>query len=100
MLPFLCYNFIVHILAIMTLYQFKSKHESEQTDIVDVKGELIAEREEKFCSVQLYQVGSFYVEVYRHNHFNVVTLVSSFKNTKQLDPYLKQINIEEILSSL
>jgi hypothetical protein len=84
----------------MTLYQFKSKNETEQTDIIGSKGELIAEREEKFCTIHLYQVGSFYVEVYHHNHFNVVIRVKSFKDLKQLDPYLQQINIDEILSIL
>jgi hypothetical protein len=84
----------------MTLYQFKIKNETEQTDIIDEKGELIAERTEKFCTIHLYQVGSFYVEVYHHNHFNVAVRVKSFKDVKHLDPYLQQINIDDILSSL
>jgi hypothetical protein len=60
-------------------------------------GVLIAERTEGFCKVQLYQVDSFYLEVYRHSHFNVITKVNSFIDTVHLEPYLKQIDINGLV---
>lgn len=58
---------------------------------------MIGERAEEFYQVMLYQVDAFYVEVYRHTHFNVITKFRGFTRTELLEPYLQEISLEGIL---
>ena len=82
----------------MTLHQYKRLNEGEQFHALEESGVLIAERKDAFCNVQLYQVDSFYVELYHHTHFNVVVNVKSFGSTNFLQPYLKSIDLTSVIS--
>lgn len=79
----------------MTLYQFKSLSDFEQAEAV-WNGTLLAHREDGFFRILLYQVDSFYVEVYYHKAANVLSSFRPFTTTKLLEPYLQDINIEDI----
>jgi hypothetical protein len=79
----------------LTLYQFKALSGFEQAEAVWT-GTLLAHREEGFFRILLYQVDSFYVEVYYHKAGNVLSSFRPFTTTKLLEPYLQDINIEEI----
>ena len=82
----------------MTLFQFRSMNESDQFDTIEHKGVLIAEREDNFYNLRLYQMGYFYVEVYHHSHFNVIVKIKSFTNTDLLEPYFEGIDIDALLA--
>ena len=71
--------------------------ESEQLNFLEKSGVLIGEREGRFCHIKLYQVESFYVEVYYHTHFNVVVNIHAFTDIDYLDPYLKQMDIDSLI---
>ena len=83
--------------GIMTLYHFNILEENEKASIVREKGVLVGEREDAFHKVLLYQVDAFYVEVYHHTHFNVITRFQSFNNTNKLQPYLQEISLEGLV---
>jgi hypothetical protein len=54
---------------------------------------LIAERLYKDLVIQLYQINSFYVEVYYNAVFKMVQGINSFENLSRLEPYLSSIDI-------
>jgi hypothetical protein len=78
----------------MKYRNFNTLEELDQADTAWNNGTLLAERFESFHSIQLYQLEDYYIEVTRHQHFNVILKVATFKDTVHLEPYLKAINIE------
>ncbi len=63
-------------------------------------GVLIAQRKEGFYKVLLYQVSSSYIEVFVHEHFNVIIKVNNFTNTCHLEPFLAAISIDGLLRGM
>lgn len=81
----------------MNVYQYNQLSNGQQLDTIEQSGVLLAERERSYYRIKLYQVDSFYVEVYYHTHFNVVVNINPFTNTGCLEPYLQKIDIEPLL---
>jgi hypothetical protein len=81
----------------MNVFDFHSVCEKKQLDILEQEGVLIAERVGSFYNIKLYQIDSFYVELYFHTHFNVVVNINCFTNTDCLDPYLESIDIDALI---
>ncbi len=81
----------------MTRYHFNILDENEKARLVRTKGVLIGERNEAFHTIRLYQIDAFYVELYHHNHFNVITKMVSFSQTDQLQPYLEEIRLDGLV---
>ena len=82
----------------MTLYEFNGLDEMEQAEAV-WDGVFVADREDEEHRILLYQVDSFYVEVYFHKVFQVIRKYKSFSSTEQLQPYLNQIDLLSKLNS-
>ena len=61
-------------------------------------GEFIGDRSDEEHNILLYQVDSFYVEVYYHREYNTIRRFRSFSSTTQLEPYLNQIDISRLNS--
>lgn len=80
----------------MTEKQFNNLSEDEQSDVICRKGVLISLRKENEQKVLLYQIDSFYAEVFYHPVINVIN-IESFSGTEKLQPYLKQIDLAGIL---
>lgn len=83
----------------MKYRNFNELEELDQADAAWNKGTLLAERIEDFHSIRLYQMEDYYIEVTRHQHFNVILKVASFKDTVHLEPYLNTINIEGLFNA-
>ena len=77
----------------MKLYDFKFLDDKSQAEILFNYGVLIAERLYKDLVIQLYQINSFYVEVYYNAVFKMVQGINSFENLSRLEPYLSSIDI-------
>lgn len=82
----------------MKYRDFNTLEEWDQADAAWNKGVLLAEREENFHTIALYQLDGFYIEVTRHTHFNVILKVRSFRDTANLEPYLKNIRIDSLFA--
>lgn len=80
----------------MTLYQFNLFNETQQAEILWDKGVHLSERKDHIFTYVLYQIDGFYVEVWYHREFNAIQRFRSFSSLNQLDPYLKQVRIENI----
>lgn len=83
----------------MTINKFRRLNEMQQLSLTEQKGIAIAERKTAYCTVHLFQLNSFYVELYQHTHFNVVTRVNSFTDTTLLEPYLESISIDDLFAT-
>lgn len=80
-------------LDFINLYQFNQLSETEQ-ELALREAALLDDREEGDNTVYLFQLGSFYVEVYCHKADPSLNRYRSFSSVNQLEPYLKKIKIE------
>jgi hypothetical protein len=81
----------------MHIFDFHRLSEKQQLDSLEETGVFIAERNGAFYNIKLYQIDSFYVELYYHTHFIVVVYINCFTNTDCLDPYLENIDIDALI---
>jgi hypothetical protein len=82
----------------LTQDQFSLLTHQEKCFLVRYEAIRLAERKLQECLVVLYQLHSFYVELWHHEKEDEVLLVRSFNNTNQLEPYLHAINISHLLA--
>lgn len=82
----------------MKLGEYRKLSEDTQFDVLEHQGVLLAERDVAYCTVRLYAVGDFYVELHHHQHFNVIIKMGAFApESKHLDGWLEDIRIDELL---
>ena len=80
----------------MTHQQFVSLPKDIQARFTKEKGTILTGRETKFAHVWLYQVESFYVELYHDKRMACISIVNSFEDTERLKPYLEKIDVSEV----
>jgi hypothetical protein len=80
----------------MTYQQFTSLPKDMQARLTKEKGIFIAARSTKYALVKLYQVESFYVELYHDKKIACISIVNSFEDTERLQPYLQKIDVSEV----
>jgi hypothetical protein len=76
----------------ITLYDFQAMTISEKAAAV-WEGTFIGDRPEADLFVQLYNLGTFYAEVFYNQQLNEIVKVRGFKSTRLLEPYLHRIKI-------
>ena len=81
----------------MKLSDFNILDLDEQLDTTVYDGDYVDTRIENGMNVILYQVDSFYVEIFYHPTTNVILRHRSFSCTNELSPYLDTINLEGLL---
>ena len=77
----------------MTLYEFSKLAADEKAEVV-WDGALVGDRTDDVYNILLYQVNSFYVEVYYQKKRNVIKRIRSFSSTDQLQPYLEKMDVD------
>jgi hypothetical protein len=82
----------------MNMYQFNCLDEVRQIELLWGAGVLIGSRQEGFYKILLYQIDSFYVEVFYQYFQGKMVKLKSFTDTDQLQPYLDAINITALLA--
>ena len=75
----------------LTMEQYQLLSEPEKAEVI-IQGTFLADREENGLVVQLYNVGSFYGEVYYDQLTNRILRYRVFEGIQQLTPYLVHIN--------
>lgn len=81
----------------MNMYQFNCLDEVRQIELLWSTGVLVGSRQEGFYKILLYQINSFYVEVYYQYFQGKMVKLKSFTETDLLQPYLDAINITSLL---
>lgn len=77
----------------MTPQQFDHLDVTMQEFIVLKHGSFLALRQEPEFIIKLYQLDSFYVELFFHQIKNRPLSIKSFSNTGKLDSYLNGIDL-------
>jgi hypothetical protein len=82
----------------MTLDQFSILNESRQAETLLEHGIFLTRRLYKNFSIILYQLDSFYVEVYHNMRYNVTQGLRCFEDDETLQPYLESIDISSLVN--
>lgn len=77
----------------MKLYEFNRMDKDSQAQTLKDYGVLIEERLEKEDQVLVYQMQSFYAEVYYHKGYKIIKKLRSFTNADNVFPYVKNVDI-------
>jgi hypothetical protein len=77
----------------MTLDEFAGLNETRQDETLLERGTYLADRLYKNFSIFLYQLDSFYVEVYHNLRFDILQGMRCFEDDDALQPYLDRIDI-------
>ena len=80
----------------MTFQQFCSLPSDIQRNVVRHCGVFLFGRTGVGVNVKLYQVEGFYVEIYFDEKMSEVIRIKSFEDVKQLDPYLRMVDVSEL----
>jgi len=80
----------------MTLAEFKKLDEKTKAGVIYNTVQL-AQRWDKEHHILLYQIDSFYVEIFYHKKDDSIQRVRSFRSLEQLDPYLGQIDVTKLI---
>jgi hypothetical protein len=83
----------------MTMFDFSLLSRSEQADLLYNEGVYVGKQKRPGQTILLYQLKSFYAEIYYHRYRSHVTRIHCFTSTTLLDPYLKDISLEELVGS-
>lgn len=81
----------------MKMHDFQLLPEQDQIDILYQYGVYVGKRKEAFSVILLYQFESFYVEVFYRKYRSHVRRLHCFESTDLLDPYLEQIDVENLV---
>jgi len=82
----------------MTLYEYNQLDELEQHETVWDHAVMIGDRIDGEHKVVLYQLFSFYVELYYHQEYNVLRRLRSFSDTECLDAYIKDFTLPDTVN--
>ncbi|HEY1114763.1 MAG TPA: hypothetical protein VGE66_14435 [Chitinophagaceae bacterium] len=82
----------------MTLYEYILLRPEEQANATWKFGAFIALADKGSLKVLLYQIDSFYVEVYYNCELGKIEEFRSFDSTDQLEPYLSAIDLSELIA--
>ena len=80
----------------MNMTRFQQLQEGQQITLLYDAGVYLGKRREKKKAVLLFQLESFYVELYYMVYRAHISKISVSLNTKILDPYLEQIDVEDL----
>ena len=81
----------------MTVQDFQLLPQQEQVEILCKDGIYIGKHKDANSIILLYQVDAFYVEVFYRKYRSHIKLLHCFESTEYLDPYLEQINVEDLV---
>ncbi|MCW3106090.1 MAG: hypothetical protein JWQ09_596 [Segetibacter sp.] len=81
----------------MTAKEFRLLCNTHQINLLYQQGVYVGKRKENEKTVVLYQLDGFYVEIFYREYRKYITKLNCFTSTDSLQPYLKQIDVEELI---
>ena len=81
----------------MKMHDFQLLPEQDQIDILYQFGIYIGKHKQAVSINLLYQLEGFYVEVFYRKYRSHVKHLHCFESTEFLDPYLEQIDVENLV---
>ena len=81
----------------MKMHDFQLLPEQDQIEILYQFGVYIGKHKQPFSINLLYQLEGFYVEVFYRKYRSHVKHLHCFESTEFLEPYLEQIDVENLV---
>jgi hypothetical protein len=81
----------------MLLHQFKYEEKARKKEMLFENGIYLTNRFIKDFQILLFQINSFYVEVYVDREEEEIGYMRAFSNTDDLQPYLDKIDISGLV---
>jgi hypothetical protein len=81
----------------MTLQQFKALSQNMQYRNLLLNGVCLTSRDTADSCILLFQLSDFYIEIYFDRNCDEIIESRSFRDTDELQPYLKQMDISSIV---
>jgi hypothetical protein len=81
----------------MKLEEFQYLNKSTKTQVLFDNGIYLSSRQEPEYTIDLYQIDSFYVEVFYHHGSKVIIYLKAFSRLEDLGPYLDDIDLSQLL---
>lgn len=81
----------------MKLSNFRLLSNNDQISLLHEEGVFVGKRRDKGMSVILYQLEGFYIEIFYKEYRRYIHHLYCFESTNELRPYLKQINVDELI---
>ncbi|MFL5740952.1 MAG: hypothetical protein ACJ75B_12090 [Flavisolibacter sp.] len=81
----------------MKLHEFKYVEKEKKKQMLCECGVYLASRQEGLYTIHLYQIDAFYVEAYFMDDEEEVGYMKAFTSIDHLSPYLRDIDILDIL---
>ena len=82
----------------MTLFDFQLFAQREQLDLLYQQGVYIGKQKKIDTVALLYQLDSFYVEIYYRKYRCHVLALRCFTAMEKLDPYLDQVPVDNLVN--
>ena len=80
----------------MTLSQFNTYTGAARLEVIWELGNFLACRGRRGYRIELYDLGSFFAEIWYNPATEYISLVRGYESKKALEPYLTQINLLEM----
>jgi hypothetical protein len=80
----------------MHISDFEMIDSLEKIELLTENGVLLSSRTDGCFQISLFQMDSFYVEIYYHIGQLCIRLIRSFDETSELNPYLGEIDISDL----
>jgi hypothetical protein len=82
----------------MTPHFFNTLNQGVQQKLLLRKSVFLSERQTDDFVILLFQLESFYVEIYYLKESDEIVFIKCFECTDDLEPYLEKINISSFIS--
>lgn len=81
----------------MTIFDFQLLQLSDQINMLHREGIYVGKRKSSEQTIVLYQLETFYVEIFYNRYRYFIHSISCSQSTAVLNPYLQQIDVEELV---
>lgn len=83
----------------LTLYEFNQLSPDQRAERLWESGQYLMSRHQvDGIAINLYWLGSFFVEVYCDGQAEQIITLRSFSSLNQLEPYLRYVSVSSLLS--
>jgi hypothetical protein len=80
---------------VLQYFNLLSHH--RQLSLIMRKGVFLMSYHQYNIEIRLFQVGSFYAEIYSLDEDGKIIMINAFEDTKYLEPYLERVNISSLI---
>lgn len=82
----------------MKQIDFELLNKEEQIEVMYQKAVYLGKRRSGKTTILLYQLESFYIEIYYLKYRQIIRKIHCFDSTDYLGPYLEKVDVRELIN--